>query len=375
MEAFCLNSRIVEDDKEFLIQTTNDIKLGVIKANLFVDGELIDASVLPHADDISQEEILQLVKMAHVEKKSEMEYLLRSYKEILEKGRPEQMFHLGTALFCKRMYEEARNLFRSVVKLKHDYHEAYFFLCQTETALGHAEDAVNAGVKAVDLKPNYADYRNALGEAYLDANSCKRAVIEFEEAIKRNVYYADAYFNLALSFILNAVRKEDFSMSTDLTSRCLDLFKKAVLINPEFQTGNYNEAMAAMSGNDLKRAYYLFKGVREDKKEKQRQEKTAYFNRFLIYTDWLTENDINERINFLEREIDRNPDFVDLYYELGVCYLHRAKFNWQKGIENFQKALNINKDLKKATRGLEMSKEYNVKLADAISDIVGKSTF
>jgi len=375
MEAFCLNSRIVEDDKEFLIQTTNDIKLGVIKANLFVNGELLDASVLPHADEISEEEVLQLVKSAHGEKKSEIEYLLKSYKEIIGHGSPEQMYHLGTALYCKRMFAEARRLFRAAAKLRHDYHEAYFFLSQAETCLGHVDDAVNAGSRAVELRPDYADYRNALGEAYLEANSCKRAVIEFEEAIKKNVYYADAYFNLALAYILNAIRKEDFKMSTDLTARCLDLFKKSLLINPEYQTGGYNEAMAALSANDLKRAYYLFKGVREEKKEKQRQEKATYFNRFLIFTDWLSENDINERINFLEREIDKNPDFVDLYYELGVCYLHRAKFGWQKGMDYFRQALNINKDLKKAGRAMELAQEYDVKLADAISDIVGKSTF
>jgi len=374
MEAFCLNSRLVEEEKEFLIQTTNDVKLGVIKANLFVDGELLDASILPHADDVSEEEILQMVKSAHGEKKLELEYLLRSYKEIMEKGSAEQMFHLGTAMFYKRLYNEARNLFRAAAKIRHDYHESYFYLCQAENCLGHSDDAANAGRKAVEIKPAYADYRNALGEAFLEANACKRAVIEFEEAIKRNVYYADAYFNLALAYILNAIRKEDFDMSTDLTARCLDLFKKALLINPEYQTIGYNDAMAALSSGDLKRSYYLFKGVREEKKEKQRQEKAIYFNRFLIYTDWLSQSDIEERINFLEREIDKNPDFVDLYYELGVCYLHLAKFGWKRGMDSFEKALGINKDLKKAKRALGLSKEYNAKLADVVADIIGKGT-
>jgi tetratricopeptide (TPR) repeat protein len=369
MESFCLNSRIVENDKEFLIQTANDVKDGVIRATLFVDGEMLDASVLPHSEDITEEEILNLVKTAHGEKKNEIEYLLKSYADILEKGRAEEMYHLGTALFCKRMYPEARDLFRCAIKLKHEYHEAHFYLSQTELALSNVDDAVKAAGKAVELKPDYADYRNNLGEAYLESGSCKRAVIEFEEAVKKNVYYADAYFNLALGYIYNAVTKEDFGMYADLTAKCMDLLEKAVLINPDYQSSAYHEAFSALSSGDLKRAYKLFRNVRSDKKERQRQEKAAYFHRFLIYTDWLSEHNIADRIALLERRLNKNPDYVDLYHELGTCYLHQAKFGWQKGIEYFKKALSINSKLKKAQRALDLSEEHYLKLTDAISDI------
>ncbi|UCD93954.1 MAG: tetratricopeptide repeat protein [Candidatus Zixiibacteriota bacterium] len=372
MESFCLNSRIVENEKEFLIQTANDVKEGVIRATLFVDGELLDASVLPHSEDITEDEILNLVKTAHGDKKSELEYLLKSYKEIIEKGRSEEMYHLGTALFCKRMYPEARELFRCAIKLKHDYHEAHFYLSQTELAMNNIEEAVKAAGKSVELKPEYADYRNNLGEAYLESESCKRAVIEFEEAIKKNVYYADAYFNLALAYIVNAVKKEDFGMYSDLTARCMDLLEKAVLINPDYHSTTYNEAFSALSSGDLTRAYKLFRSVRVEKNERQRQEKAAYFHRFLIYTDWLSEHNIADRIALLERRLNKNPDYADLYFELGNCYLHQAKFGWQKGMEYLKKALSINNKLRKAQRALELSEEHYLKLTDAISDISEK---
>lgn len=375
MESYCLNSRIVESDKEFLIQTANDIKEGIIRTSLFVNGELLDASILPHSEELSEDEVLGQVKTAHGEKKSELEYLLKSYKSILKEGRVEGMYHLGTALFHKRMYGEAQQLFRSAIKLRHDYHEAYFFLSRTEMALNHFDEAIEAGRKAVDLRPDYADYRNNLGEAYLDGGSCKKAVIEFEEAIRKNVYYADAYYNLATAYILNAVKREDFGMYTELTTKCMDLFKKAVLIYPEYQNSVFNEATSALSSGDLKRAFSLFVRVREDKKEKQRQEKAAHFHRSLIYTEWLSENTVSERIAFLEKEINKNPDYVDLYHQLAVCCLYRAKFGWQKGIHHFKKALSINPNLKKAQKALDLSEEYFLKLSDAISDLAGKDSF
>jgi len=375
MESYRLNSRILEDDKEYLIQTVNDAAGAVIKTSLFVNGELLDANVFPHSEEINEQEILNLVKNEHGEKKSELEYLLKSYKEVLKEGRPEMMHHLGVALLHRRMFAEARNLFKTAIELKHDYHEAYFYLSMAELALHHNDEAVSAASKAADIKKEYADYRNNLGEALLETGSCKRAVIEFEEAIRLNVYYADAYFNLSMALLLNAINKEDYKIFSDLKSRCIDLLKKSVLIYPSYESSEFTKALTAIKDEDLKGAYGLLKSVRESKKEKKRMENAAYFHRFLIYTDWLSEGHINDRINHLENEIEKNPDYVDLYHELAICRLHKAKFQWQKSISNFQRALNINPGLRKASRALEVAQEYFLKLEDAIAGISENKSF
>jgi len=373
MESYRLKSRILENEKEYLIQTSNDVNQGVIKTSIFVDGNLLDANILPHSEDICEEEILKLVKSAHGERKTELEYLLKSYRDVIEQAEPKMMYHLGTALFHKRMLPEARELFRLAIGLQKDYHEVYYFLAQTEMALKNISAAVEAAERAVELRSDFADYRNNLGEAYLEAGSCKRAIIEFEEAVKRNVYYADAYFNLALSYILNAVNRENFELYSDLTTTCTDLFKKAILIYPDYQNQAYNEGISSLTGGDLKRAYNLLRVVREEKKEKVRTQKASHFNRFLLYTDWLSEGNIVERIEALEKELHKNPDYVDLYYELAICHMHRAKFAWQKGTEYLQKALGINRNLTKAKKALDLSSEFYLKLADAVCDITEKN--
>jgi len=373
MDAYSLKSRVPGENKEFLIQTTNDVEQGIINTSIYIDGELIDTDALPLSDESSQEQVVNLVKSAHGEKKSELEYLLNSFTKVLQSGQPRMLYHFGTTMFYKRMYVEAQRLFQAAIKLNSEYHEAYFFLSQTEFALGNINEAVASGNRAVELRPAFADYCNNLGEVYLAGNSCKRAAIEFQEAIDKNVYYADAYFNLVLAHILNGINREDFDMSTDMIGKCNDLIKKAILIYPEYQNDTLEKASNALNKGNFKRAYELFAKIRSDKKEKHRQTKAAHFKRYLIYTEWLSEENISERIEYLTKEIDKNPDYVDLYYELGMCYLHDAKFSWQRGAEYFKKALSINNKLKKAQRALDLSEEHLLKIADTITDITEKN--
>ncbi len=128
-----------------------------------------------------------------------------------------------------------------------------------------------------------------------------------------------------------------------------------------------------MTRGELQRAYSLFKGVREERREALRQERSSHFNRFLMYTNWISQGSIQERISLLENEINKNPGYVDLYFELAVCYLHQSKFSWQRGIEYFKKALDINPNLSKAVKSLEFSEEFYLKLSDAVYDITERS--
>ncbi|MCP4703455.1 MAG: hypothetical protein GY865_02500, partial [candidate division Zixibacteria bacterium] len=130
MESYRLNSRIVEGEKEFMIQTLNDAEKGIVKTSIFIDGEFLDADILPHSEEITEDQVLNIVKSAHGEKKSELEHLLKCFNDVIEKGSPDAMHQLGIAMYYKKLYWEAEQLFRSVVKMKLDYDEAWFYLCR-----------------------------------------------------------------------------------------------------------------------------------------------------------------------------------------------------------------------------------------------------
>ncbi len=49
---------------------------------------------------------MDMIKAAHSEKKSELEYLLRCFNEVIEQSSPELMHQLGIALYYKKLYSE-----------------------------------------------------------------------------------------------------------------------------------------------------------------------------------------------------------------------------------------------------------------------------
>lgn len=369
MESNNLTSKVIDDKKEFMVQTIHDPRQKVMRSSLFVDGDLLESSIMPYSEDAQEGELLNLLKRTHIRKKEELEYLLRSIREARDKGNPEVLYHLGSALFHKGMNPQASELLALACELRSDYHQAFFVLSQAEAACGHADKAKKAAERAVELSPHFADYHNNLGEICLADDSSKRAVIEFEEALKLNVYYAEAYLNLALSYIHNGISHEDFDMYSELKSKAMDYLSKATIIQPDFKTREYSQSLEALSDGNLREAFDLILKVREGYRKSRMVKRARYFERFLMYTDWVSRSQIAERIAYLESELTRNPNYVDLFYELALSYLHQSRFDWQKGIEYLKKGLELNPGFQEAARALKLSEEEYSRICDTATDI------
>ncbi|MEW6049826.1 MAG: tetratricopeptide repeat protein [Candidatus Zixiibacteriota bacterium] len=374
METYRLSSKLREKDKEYLIQTANDANLGLVATTIFVDGILTETTNCPHPDDIRPQEVLSLVKASHEEKKKEIETLLQSYRRVLESGEAETMHHLGTAFYYKGFYQEARELFRAATSIDPNHHQALNQLALTELALGNVRTAILAAQAAVAKRPRYADYHNNLGESFLADGACHKAIMEFEEAISINLYYADAYFNLGLAQLLNAQAFPDREQTQDRIARMTDCFYKASLINTAYQGQSLDEGLAALKDGDLNRALHTFKSIRETKKEHHRQEFAGFHMKLILFPEWASEKAVTDRIEFLTQEIRKNPAYVDLQAELAQCYLEQGRIAWQKGVEQYKQAADINPSLANLQTALEQAQALYGHLCATVSTISEKSS-
>jgi len=374
METYRLSSRLREGKREYVIQTSNDAAQGSVATTVFVDGVQTELVNCPHPAEITHDQMLSLVKLTHGEKKKELETLLKAYGQAMEKDDPELMFHLATAFFYRRFYREAAELFARVVQQAPDHHQALNYLGMTYLSLGEFALAVTAATRAVEYRPGFADYRNNLGEAYLAAGDTVPAIGEFEQAISINMYYGDAYFNLALAHLLEASRPAASQRAAQLVNKVRECLNKASMIYPDYrQRSDYEAGMRALESGDLARALTQFHNVRETKKERHRQEFAAYYMRFVLYPEWVTERAVSDRIVYLEQELKRNPNYVDLQMELAQCYLEKARLTWKKGLKQFQIVIETQPGSGRAAETAEEAAELQQRMSLLISRLVTKS--
>jgi len=368
METYRLKSKLVENNKEYIIQTSSDSDPSCVSTVVYVNGQATEYVRSPHPPEVTSEEVLSLVKIRHGEMKKEIETLLEAYRMVSSEGDPRKLYHLGMAFFYKKLYDEACALFEKAVRFDDQMYQAFNQLGMTYLVLGRIPQAVEACSAAVKARPGFADHRNNLAEALMAAGSYKRAVIELEEAIRINLYYADAYYNLGLALLQNALGGQDTSLFESVLTKSTDYFKRAALIQPEYDCDAYHQGMAAIAKSRLEEANELLKSVQVEKKERHRRQFTTFYMRFVLYPEWVSEEAIAERIAFLQAEIEKNPSYVDLYSELGRCCFELARLNWQKGVEQYRRVVDMNPSLTRVAADLtEATKQY-----EAVCNLLGR---
>lgn len=372
METYRLNSRLVENSNEYLIKTTNDIAIGSVCSEVYVNGTLADVTKLPHPEHLGADELLAFVKATHGEKKKEVEELLKAYRQAMESGKAELLYHLGLAFFYRHFYAEARELLSLATRLNPGFHEAVNILGQAELALGNSDAAVRAARTATELRPEYADYRNNLGEALMADKSLEEAQEQFQKAIDVNLYYSDAYFNYGLATILHALDERQAKVLPNLVSRAIDFLNKASLTCQDYKTATFEKGLSALKKQDLRHAFSLLKKVREDKKLHYGRRYAVYHMKHALHPQWITEQAIAERVKFLEDEICINPGYVDLHMELARCYLERARLMWKRGIDSYKKTQDLNPSLGRLAYCVEQAEQTFDQMTETINEISGQ---
>jgi len=373
METYRINSKLREDDHEYLIHTTNDPSVGSVSTTVFVDGVQTETVTCPHPTESDPQEVLSLVKLTHGEKKKEVEMLLRTYNEVVQQGDPDTTYQLGTAFYYKRFFMEAARLLVQAEQLRTGHHQAANYLSMTYLALGRFDEAVEAARRAVAARPGYADYRNNLGEAYLADNNPEAAITEFQEAISVNMYYGDAYLNLGLAHLLGSINAGPVAATAHSIDKITGYLHKASLIYPEFKKrSDFADGLKALNRDDRGRALILFKEIRDARKESRRKEFSAFYMRFVTSPGLVTERSLVDRIGFLEGELRRNPTYVDLQAELAHCYLEYSRLVWRKGVEQFRKTAEMNTTLPGITEAVNQSDQVRRIIDEAVGKITGK---
>jgi tetratricopeptide (TPR) repeat protein len=205
---------------------------------------------------------------------------------------------------------------RRAIEAKPTSAEAFAVLGRLLGAGGADPSDVSAAFeRAIALRPDDAETRNALGLVYVQAGDDEKATAAFRQAIKLRPDYADAHQNLG------AV------LTTRDPAEAVRELETAVKLQPRLLKAQYNLAIAyeASPRHGSAKALETIRGVIAAEPRYPRAE--FIFGRLL-----LRQGKVEEALDHLRRAVEQEPDYGEARYQLGLA-LSRAGRNEEGGAE------------------------------------------
>ena len=372
MSSIFYSKRLRYLNRDYLFQTTYNESDRSVVCSLFNEGRLLNIHFTSLQEDLQGNELIEFIIKVHDRTLNDYETLLKVTESKKDSDRAEVIFKLGSALLKKKLYDEASELLQSALT-KHDDDSAIrVLLGRVYSAKSRFEDAESELIRAVDLSPDYPDFRNLLGETYLHLGKPVAAINQFKKAAEFNVYYDRAFYNMGLGYILNGIVKEDFDLARDIQKYCDESFGKAVAFNPEYINENYETGMDLLREGRLEEAYEKLSSVSESgNANKISEDLLDLYIRCVFGSNGPTEENIKSYIEKAESLLKKNPGYADLENELGMAYTILGRIMRDKAIGHFGKAIEINPNFKKAKKNIKLS-EYDLKGFEALLEAILK---
>jgi Flp pilus assembly protein TadD len=125
--------------------------------------------------------------------------------------------------------------------------ELYYGVGCTQERMGRKREAVSNFSKAIELRPDYAEAHNNLGNALANTGNHARALNHLSQALQIKPNYAEAHYNVGVTL-----------MKMKRTGEALPHFQQAVKLMPDFGKAHFNLGIALIqTGRDAEAMNHL----------------------------------------------------------------------------------------------------------------------
>jgi tetratricopeptide (TPR) repeat protein len=154
-------------------------------------------------------------------------------------------------------YKKATDAFEKAIKIKPDYHEAYYNKGTVYIKLKEYQKAIVAFKKAIKIKPDFYEAYTNMGGAYSKLKKYREAIKAYEKAIKIKPGY-EAHYSMGLAYIklfeLQLTQTQDFDQdlvqkfnmhdNADTTTKIFKMLTIFKSINNGTQVAGWQQAFS-----------------------------------------------------------------------------------------------------------------------------------
>jgi len=251
-----------------------------------------------------------------------------------------QWYSKGNDAFNLKLYNEAIECYQEAINLDPKHADAYDNMGFAYYRKGNYDSAIEMCEKAISINPEYANAYDNMGVIYAHKGDFDKAIEMYEKAISINPEFAEAYDNMGSAYakkgnydkaIYVNIGKDKSIAYTKKGNydKAIELFEKAISINPEYADAYFNMGLAYDYKGNYDKAIEMYeKAVSINTKYA-----AAYNNMGSAYDD---KGNHDKAIEMYEKAISIKPEYADAYFNMGVSYGQQG--NYDKAISCLKKA-------------------------------------
>jgi predicted O-linked N-acetylglucosamine transferase (SPINDLY family) len=246
-----------------------------------------------------------------------------------------------------RRISQAVACYRRALELKPDYAEAHNNLGNVLKDQGKPDDAVACYRRALESKPDYAEAHNDLGNAFNDQGKLDEAIACYRRVLELKPDFVEAHNNLGNAFWQQG--------KLDEAANCC---RRAIELKPGYAEAHNNLGNVLKDRGKLDEAVTCYRRALELKPDFAE----AHNNLGVTFQE---QGKRDESLACYRRALELKPDYAEAYNNLGDALQDQGKLD--EAIACFRRALELNPDYAGAHNNLGNALEKWGRLDDALT--------
>jgi tetratricopeptide (TPR) repeat protein len=354
---FELREEVRRGDRKYFLHTTFPDNETTVKTQFYREGVSFNTETREFGAGLStQEEKVAAAKSFHNMNRDDFVLLLDTRDKICDSDRSSEHLKMARALYLKNLYDEAIDEAETAIEKGEKGAEPHKIIADAYFGMGEMEKAMEAVENGLALTDGYPDLYNLKGRILYRQDKCREAVNSFIKATEINCYYGEPYLNILRTYARNYIIKQDYELSRDIDRDFGKYLEKAASLNPRLQGGTVEKIRELAAREDFEGILKQLEidGISSRSREVDNTIINLYITMLRRGTR-MKEEEIDLFLEKIEKLIDQNPNYPDLFNSLGVLYVAKSKVMMDRAAGAFKEALEINGDYEKAGRNIRLS--------------------
>ena len=351
--------------RTFHIQTASSTGKGSVRYEIFENGRVLSTAEVDFERRMRsqrhsvEDRLKNVVESLHQEMMSEIELLFTIGEKVKELGHAPSNSKIGLIYLQNNLIDDAIHHFQLAIKNDPNYLEAYNNLGLTYIQMGDISKACQVYASAVQKGINYTDLHNNYGLSLLLNGQYQKSLSEIQKALKLNKDYKEAHYNIVLLYLRSILSDKTGEVLPPPSIRIqralehLEIIKESKI---KVFENIYDKITKYIDNGETAPAVKILEEYRNKvfPRDLSSLISTNFYLKFMYGGKGLDNNTINRYENRLKGALEENPDYADIWNNLGVIHLIQCRNLFLQALGEFRKALDINPDFEKAQKNKKL---------------------